>query len=687
MSLRELGCSVVVGVIGQPNVGKTTLFNVLTGSMERVGNFPGTTVEMKVGRRAFGGGVVCFVDLPGIYGLKAVSVDERIARDFILYGDWDVLLVLVDSTLPVETSYLLLQILQLTRRVVVALTKYDEAERLGVEVDADLLRRSLGVPFVRVSALKGAGLSELLAELVRVGGSSGGEPLRIGFGAAESAIERLARVVGGSRARGLAYLILSGDVELGERVGVSRGAAESLKKEILMVSGRDSEELLASTLYNFAREVVQPAVRLLRGAGGERSILLEVFSRPIAGALLSILVLFTAVFTAFTVNTGFPFTALLRVLGFVEAAEVVERYTVSGLVEALFDWVGDSVAEFLGGGFVAEFIAGGVIEGVAIVAQFAPLVFVALAVVSAIEDSGLGPLMAVSLHGLFRRFGLSGRAVYPVLISLGCNVPGVVASRAAVDGVERLSIVASASFIPCQARLIVLLALVGAIIPGDPVLQSLAVLLVYAGGFILYLVTALLFRRFAAGVRGASELVLELPRPHWPSLRVVFWSSWSAARHFIVRAGTILVAFVVIVWILSHTGFSGYTGDPSSSFAFYIGSSIGFVLKPLFDLSCESSWVVGFAVLIGFIAKENIISTIAVVRGVGDVLGGLGLNPVQGASLLIFFMYYIPCAATATTIWMEVRSVKFTLALIGYTAVVSLTLSLIFYRTALLLGV
>mgnify|MGYP001626190809 CR=1 FL=1 len=695
-SYREQ-CDAVIAVAGQPNVGKSTLFNVLTGRMERVGNFPGTTVAMSIGRRRYKEKTLCFVDLPGVYDLKAVSLDEKIARDFIVFGDWDAVLVLVDLTTGLNGFYLAMQILQLTNRVVIALTKWDEVERLGIKVDLESLRKTLQVPIVPVSALKRTGIEELLNAitlLVESRETIGAKGIYIDYGQLENSLsvatKEIEKVFSNRNvdARGIAILLARGNVDIANRLGV--GDVIKMFSNTSQVLGTSVDEFIVKRIYSFIESTFSNLILIKPVKELKEGVVYKIFQNPFSGFVATFTILFSAIFLAFAINTGFPITTILEALGLGDWASALEKYTISSAILTFFDYIKNIVYSSLAEShpILASMLANGIIEGVAVVSSFIPLILITLMLMSAIEDSGLGPLMAVSLHRFFARFGLSGRAIYPMFISLGCNVPGVLASRAALDDFERLEIIASASFIPCQARLIVLLAIVGFLFYGNPALQAIIVVGVYLGGAILYLVTAKIFRRGVFREKTSPELILELPKLHKPSFEVVLWNSWALTKHFIVRAGTVLILIVAIVWALTSFGSTGFVEDPTQSFAYDVGRAIGVVIKPLYGLSDDSSWKVGFALLTGFIAKENLLATLAVLTGAeesGLALQSLGLTIPQGIAILVLFMYYIPCLATVATIYAESKSTKFTLLVVAYVVGVALIASLAVYGIASLI--
>jgi len=678
------GCDLVVGVIGQPNVGKSSLFNVLTGRTEHVGNFPGKTVAMAVGRRRHRGRNICFVDLPGIYGLHASSAEEVVARDFILSGVADVVLVLVDGLNIGRTLYIALQVAQLTGRLVIGVTKWDALHVKGLHVNLDALSSFFKAPVIPVSAFTGEGVDRLVEEVLNVAGREDQPKFRVDLGPLNKYVEQIAALIPGPASWGIAALIVAGDRELAERYGVPLDLVDRVRKEIEENFKVSAEDFVASRLYSLADEirgkvVVEVTVKPIEGFG----LLDKIFSNAALGPLATFLIMFAAVVAAFSVNTGFPFTAIFEQLGMPEIAEKLEEYTLSGLIGSIFNYIGEAIRPGLESvnPLLAGLIVDGIIGGVGTVASFIPLVFITLALMSAIEDSGLGARMAYSVGDLFQRFGLSGRAVYPIFVSMGCNVPGVMASRTSLDFEERIQMALSAPFIPCQARLVVMLFILGLVFRENPAMQFLSIVLLYAGGVALYLITALMIRRFIYRRREPPELILEMPPLHRPSGKVVWWNSWSMTKHFIAKAGTIILVFSAVVWLLLNTGLSRLVEDPSESFGRYVGEAVGLILKPVFGLSDEAAWKIGFAAFNGMIAKENLVVTIVQLTGESeDVLDSLGATPMQALVALIFFAYYIPCMATIATIYSETRNLRLTALAALYEFLLSLIIAALTYR-------
>ncbi len=692
---RRERCDVRIAVAGQPNVGKSTLFNKITGEVARVGNFPGTTVEMSMGRRVHRGKVLCFLDLPGAYGLSAASLEERITRRCILERCADIYLVVVDATVPERTMYLAVQVLELVPNVVIALTKWDVSHRKGVHIHVDKLEAKLGVPVIPVSGVTGEGIAQLLDTLLDVAlgrRSVRREPLRIDYGLLETYIAELEKRVSEIEQlskyprRWVAIRLLEGDEELIDALNeVGRSDlveyVSSLRNEIRRVSGRSPEDLIAEARFRFVESLLRDV--LVRTELIERRSLVDkLFEIPILGGLASIAMLFLVFLSAFAVNTGFPLNVVFSALGLRTWAEALEKFSVSGLLSQGFAALANVVRNHLQAAnpLLASLLADGVIRGLGAVLSFFPLVLVIAVVMAILEDSGLGPRMAVALHNFFARFGLSGRAVYPLLIAFGCNVPAVMASRAAIDEVERLEIAMSVAFVPCQARLVVLLYFVHQLI-SDPVAQSATMVSVYVGGALLYLLSSKLFRVVLFRQREAPELLLEIPPLHKPNARVVLWNSWDIAKHFLRKAGVIIFALSVATWALLSFGPTGLVENPSLSYAAYIGKMLAPALRTMYGLSPDSAWKVGFALVNGFIAKEGLVTSVAELSGVSEksAFQALHLDLAQSVALLVVMMYYVPCLATIAVIYQETRSAKLTVLTVLYLLGVSVAISLVVY--------
>jgi len=718
------GCDVTVALAGNPNVGKSTLFNVLTGETAHVGNWPGVTVELKEGIREHRGSKICFVDLPGTYGISATSMEEVIAREFIISGQPDIVAVLVDSTAPERTIYLAVQIMELVPNVLIVLTKYDEAHAKGVHIHVDKLEEYLGVPVVPVSAITGEGIRELLDAIVdfrkRLKRT---EPLRIDYGGLEYFIREAQAVLEGSEflkklpitcrycpvkgkheaegsealkifpSRWAAIMLLEGDPRLEEML---REAGEKevlqkigrLRESARRIIGKDLTEYVIKTRFDFVDSIIRKVVvRSEIKAGGDAG---DIFQRPVVGALASFGLIFAVFLAVFSINTGFPLNIIMDFLGRPDLAEAIEAFSISGLVGDGFTALANAAAwalEPYAPEWFVSLLADGIITGIGSVLSFFPLILMVFLFLAALEDSGLAPRMAVSFHNFFSKFGLSGRAIYPFVVSLGCNVPGVMASRTSLDDEERVELVLSVPFIPCQARLVVALAFSLALFT-SPFLQAGTIFLVYLIGILVALLTSVAVRRLYFKKREPPELLIEIPPIHKPKLKVVWWLTWDNTKHFLRKAGVIIFTFSIIVWALLYLGPTGYLPEqhPENFFEYSYAAIIGRWIAPIlapFGLNADQGWRVGFSLLNGFVAKEVVLDSLAVLYG-GNVdpvaaIQYLGLTPAQGLAILVMIMLYLPCIATLAVMYQELRKGKLVLLALLYMLGVAYLVSLIVY--------
>ncbi|PUA32222.1 MAG: ferrous iron transport protein B [Zestosphaera tikiterensis] len=685
----DRGCDVKVALVGNPNVGKSTLFNVLTGENVRVGNWPGTTVGFKEGELNYGGVNICFTDLPGIYGLSALSLEEVIAREYIISNKPDVVLVLVDSLLPERTMYLAIQMLEITPNVIIVLTKSDEAHKRGIHIHYDKLEERLGVPVIPISALRKEGIRELLNAIIgfksRV---KRREPIAIDYGPLNNFINELSTYVSSSKAlskypvRWATIRLLEGDYRL-EELLIQYNEKEVLKKaqelrEIARITlGRPPQELSISARYGYVDALLKEVVVRVEVRNRGELIVKKVFMNPLTGIPASIAILLVAFTLIFSLNTGFPLNFILRYLGFYEAADLIESLSLSGVIGAASEIALNQVKEFLEETLhlnpaITSFITDGALTGFTTLLSFIPLITFTFVVLAVLEDSGLEPRIAVSFHTIFSKFGLSGRAIYPYLIGFGCNVPAILTSRTALDDEERRQLIYTSAFIPCQARLIVILAFISALAIESPLYQALTVVSAYVLGISVALITSLMLRKLLYR-KESPEFVLELPPLHKPSLKVVWWLTWDNLKHFLRKAGLIIVSVTAFFWFLTYLGPEGFLpaiyGDEffTHSYAYILGSYIAIPLKPIIGYH-ENAVKLGTALLAGFIAKEALLTTLAQIQGTDPItaIRSLNLTYGQALSIMYFTILYVPCIATLATILSEGRNAKATLALTAY---------------------
>ncbi|ABN70664.1 small GTP-binding protein [Staphylothermus marinus F1] len=669
-----------VGVIGQPNVGKSTLFNVLTGRKVHVANWPGVTVEKHVGERIHRGRRIIFVDLPGIYGFSATTIEERIARKYILTQQPDVLLVLVDSLNPERTMYLAIQALEITPRVILVFTKVDSVHAHGIHINYRALSNKLDVPVVPVSSATGVGIVELLDTIIDVKEERKGRktPLIVDYKELNPFIDSIVDILRekngnilGFPIRWVAVRLLEGDEELEQIIWQKMGEdvlerIRAIRDEVKKIFGREPSELLSIRRFEYINEILKGVVIRI-SISSRKSKVLSYFYKPIIGPTLGLTILFTIFILAFTINTGFPLNIILDIMGYPDLASAVEEYSIGGLMESGFDYLSNILYSVMGDNMYSHLIIDGIIGGVGSVLMFLPLIMVVALMLAILEDSGLAPRIAVSLHGMLTKIGVSGHAIFPMMLGLGCNVPAIMATRATPNIRERLRLIMTLPFIPCQARLVVMLAFASAL---SGIKGLLLIIYGYVAAFATFAITNKLLYIYDKKKNKIiePEILLELPPLHRPIPRVIWWHVWDATRHFLIKAGTIIFFLSIIIWFsVSFTSSLTYTSDPSISIASDIAKVFAPLLSPI-GLSGDAAWIMAFALIIGFVAKEAVIGTLTIITGASSGTAAiiqLGLNDAQIAALTVFTILYVPCLATIAVIQLESRNWKITLSTIA----------------------
>ncbi len=666
LALRA-SCDKIVALLGAPNSGKTTLFSSLTGKKRMIANWPGVTVDVAIGVvEDGGGGKTCLLDLPGTYGLTPTSPEEELAVKILLEQQPHIILVVLDSLQPETGLPLLIQAVEaFPGRVLVVLTKTSLAHSQGTHTDAETLARELGVPVVPLSVLEGRGLDELRDHIRR--GRTGGR-IRVDYGVIEPVLRELEGHPGTIEAsetlrvssRWLTTQLLVGDALLSEVLGKRGfgdlvGRASQKRRELEKSLGMEPRLIVASQRLRFAENLARRVVvrRSPASTGWQR--VADAFMHPVVGPLLSVgglLAIFTVVFT---LNTGFPLNLLLHKAGLETLAGLLDNYNINSLLTTLFNDVGHWIEERIGG-LAGSFIAHGVFGGVGFVLSFLPLIVMMFLALAILEDSGLAARMAVSLHPLLERFGLTGRSVFPLIMGFGCNVPAVMTMRG-LGWEERMRAVFAAPFIPCQARLTVIFAFASVAVLA-PLMQSLMVFAVYAVAIAVALATSYLAGIIVSRTTGGKvpvrlPFLLEVPDVHAPHWRVVWWYVRDNTIHFLRKAGTIVFLLALVTWVLLSTGPQGVAESIEDSFGWRIGGVVGGILKPL-ELDDRTARILGIALLDGLVAKEGVLAAIAVSTSMSseDVVGalmGLGLSGVQSFAYLLMITLYFPCIATLSS--------------------------------------
>ncbi|ANF23346.1 ferrous iron transport protein B [Thermococcus piezophilus] len=622
----------IVALAGNPNVGKTTIFNSLTGMRQHVGNWPGVTVEKKEGILEYRGQRFLVVDLPGTYSLTAHSVDELVARDFLLKRSADVVVHVLDATALMRNLFLTMEILEIgLDNVIVAINKIDLAEKRGIEINVKKMEEVLGVPVVFLSAKEGIGIEELKGKIYRMAnGELEAKPVVPTYDPeVEREIRHITEVLSGTslaekyNLRWLAIKLLQRDEEVIKLVLRHLGS-EKLDEIMTHISEveerykRAMDLIIASQKYEFIDGLMHNFVRYSHEQSETFSDQLDrVLTHPIYG-LIALFGVFYLMFK-FVFAFGMP---------------------LQGLLEESFSSFGVWLAPHIANETLRALLVDGVIAGVGSVLSFFPLVFLLFLAMSLLEDIGYMARAAVVMERIMRKFGLSGKSFIPLVLAFGCNVPAVMATRTLDDERDRLLTMLVNPLIPCSARLSVISFLAGAFFAER---QALVAVSIYATSILLALLMAWVISRFV--IKGEeSPFIIELPEYLVPSWKTLLLHSWERSKEFIKKAGTIILLGSIAIWYLSTYPAPIGTGG---SYA----ERLGRFFEPYTRLM-GLDWKAAVSLLFGIIAKENVISTYGIIYGSEEAIVGI-MRPLQAYVLALVTTLYVPCIATIGAIRAE----------------------------------
>lgn len=685
------GESFVVGLAGNPNTGKTTLFNLLTGSRQHTGNWPGKTVERKEGVVRHGSVALRIVDLPGTYSLGAASADEAVARDFLLFERPDVVIDVLDATNVERNLYLALQVLETGVPLVLALNMADELAALGTTIDREKLEALLGVPVVTTSAARGEGIGLLLDRTVETARKSSGpssaapspqgDDRDVRYGSAvEAALTRLEdgfatsrALPAGIRPRFCAIRLLEGDAFLADRLADADPAlapvcaeAVALAAEIERSEGEDVLSLAAGHRYATIASIVQQAVRRRARDDGSPRSLSERIDRVVVGRW-----------------TGIP-VFLLVMAGLFELAFAAAA-PLQDLVQGLFDLLGGALGALLdrlaAPALLRSLAVEGIVGGVGSVLVFLPNILLLFLAISLLEDSGYMARAAYVADRFLHALGLHGRSFIPLLLGFGCNVPAILATRTLDNRKDRFITILISPLMSCSARLPVYLVFSAAFFGAH---SGLVVFSLYLLGIVVAVAMGLLFQRtLLPGT--TSHFVLEFPPYRLPSLRNSLLQMWDRGASYLKKAGTVILLAVLAVWVLANLP----AGTPYASSGSWLGR-IGAAAAPVLAPAGFGFWQAAVALLFGIVAKEIVIGSLAVSYGVGQsaLSGALAaaFTPLSAYAFLVMTLLYVPCAATIAAIRKETGSLAWAAFAAGYTLALGWGLSVAVYQVGRLLG-
>ncbi|WP_232697697.1 ferrous iron transport protein B [Brevibacillus daliensis] len=668
-----------VALTGNPNTGKTTLFNLLTGSYEYVGNWPGVTVEKKVGRLRGMQGLL--VDLPGIYSLTPLSKDEGVATGYLLEENPDLLLNIVDASQLERNLYLTLQLIEYGKPMVVSLNMVDVAKSRGYEIDAKKLADKLQLPVLPIVARTGNGC-EKVREAIKHGGVTPSD-LQINYGdIIEQAIDKLSFALSFQTdltmpKRWLALQFLEGNevvttflekrIDIGLLDQIYQQTVEQCRKTGLVKNHSSLQPYMRQIRSKVISEIIASCLTQKHRVEKTWTDRIDnIVTHRLWGLPIFLLFMFLAFKLTFE-WVGVPLSDLL-----------------DGFLGGPFtDWLRVGMESISLSSFLQAAILDGAVAGVGGVLVFVPQIFVLFLIISFIEDSGYMARVAMVMDKIMEMIGLNGKSFIPMIIGFGCNVPGVMAARSIEQPKERLLTIILTPLMSCSARLPIYSLFVGTFFAQN---QAIIVLSIYVLGIVLSLILAKLFSIFLLR-HESSVFFIELPPYRMPQGRTLIRSTWEKGKGFIRKAGTFIFGGSIVIWFLSYAGPGGLDVSMNDSFLAMIGG----VIAPLFTPLGFGSWEAGAALLTGFLAKEVVVSTMNIIYAAPDALSLQSLLESQftalGAySFMVFVLLYVPCLATVAVIRKETGSAKWTWFSVVYGLAIAYLVSFLIYEGGKLLG-
>ena len=654
--------SVTISLAGNPNCGKTTMFNALTGANQYVGNWPGGTVEKKEGTLKNQKDVTV-TDLPGIYSLSPYTLEEVVSRDYLLKEKPDVIIDLVDATNIERNLYLATQLLEIGIPVVIALNMVDLLKKNNIHINVKGLSSALGCPIVETSALKGTGLKEVVDEAIKCANQHRVPSKQMEFPkAVEKAVNEIESLVPANiseeNKRWYAVKLLERDSKVKEGLNLPASAQskiEEIASNLEKAEDDDTESIVTDGRYQYIQKVVSANVK----RSGNKMTVSDKIDRIVTNRILGLPIFILTMFIVYYVSVT-------------TVGTMVTDWTNDSFVGTIQGVVADGLSGVGVADWLVSLVSDGIIGGLGAVLGFVPQMAILFLFLSILEDCGYMVRIAFVMDRVFRHFGLSGKSFIPLLISSGCGIPGIMASKTIEADNDRRLTIMTATFIPCGAKLPVI-ALMGGImtayVTGDYVAAGFITPLMYFIGVVAVLVSAIILKKTKPFSGKPAPFVMELPQYHIPSAKTVLLHVWERLKGFIIKAGTILFLATVIMWVLSSIGTTGsgigFVEDSNDS----IMAILGGILAPIFAPLGFGKWQPVAASISGFSAKESIVSTMGVLANVaGDdaedtMIVGAAIkawfpSAVAAFSFLLFNLLDSPCLAAISTMAHEMQSRK-----------------------------
>lgn len=670
-----------VGFIGNPNCGKTTLFNAFTGANLKVANWPGVTVEKVEGAMQYHNHTYRLVDLPGTYSLTSYTMEEQVSRQYILSDDVDVVVDVADASSLERNLYLTLQLLELGKPVILALNMMDVVEKRGMEIDLHRLPEMLGIPVIPVSAQKRTGLDILLHAIAHHRDQRSTDPLIhhhtslsrsekhaqyavVYSDDMENRIDRITlalkrRYPQMENYRWHALKLLEQDQEITEKYPVN----------LPDILDRSYESDIINQKYDFIEEIIQEVL----------------VNREKQSAL-------TARVDGILLHNLLAIPAFLCIMALVFFLTFTIGYWLKGYLEAFVGWSSDAAASALASlhtnPMMISLVVDGIMAGVGGILSFLPNIFILFLALAFLEDSGYMSRVAYVMNGIMGRLGLSGRAFIPMVLGFGCTVPALMASRVLEDPKDRYRIMLITPFMSCSARLPIYLLFSELFFPDHAMLVSYCMYLI---GIAVAIASAFLLHKMDRK-KNEDLLLIELPEYKLPSARTVCIYVWEKVKDYLTKAGTTIFVASIIIWFILNFGPQGYTSDMAASF----GAKLGSLLVPLLAPVGLGFWQIVVALIAGISAKEVVVSSFIVLFGIqgtktaGEMaalngqLSFIGFGPLNAFCMMLFCLLYIPCAATLATVKKETGSARSMGKTAAFQLLVAWGLTFLVYQTVTL---
>ena len=668
--------SIKIALAGNPNCGKTTLFNALTGSNQYVGNWPGVTVEKKEGKLK-GHKDVTVVDLPGIYSLSPYTLEEVVSRNYLIDEKPQVILNIIDGTNLERNLYLTTQLTELGIPVLIAVNMMDIVRKNGDQINIKRLAEETGCKVVEISALKSEGIVEAANEAVKLAGTKKAAPKHSFDAKVERALEDIESIalqsVDESQKRWFAIKLFENDEKVAEKLNLSSGVLKEISEINKAVEDElddDTESIITNERYTFITSIIKDCIKK-KSAG--KLTTSDKIDKIVTNRILALPI----------------FAAIMFVVYYI---------AVSSLGGIVTDWTNDTlVAEWIQpavGGFsknvgaadwLNSLVVDGIIGGLGAPIGFAPQMAIVFFFLSILEDCGYMARVAFIMDRIFRKFGLSGKSFIPFLIGSGCGVPGIMATRTIENDKDRRMTIMTTTFIPCGAKLPVIALIAGYLLNGCWWLAPL----MYFVGIIVVIVSCIILKKTSLFAGDPAPFVMELPQYHIPSLKGVLLHVWERVWAFLKKAGTILFLCCAVMWFLGTFGIQNGTFgmvDKESCFLASIGGAIAWIFKPL----GFGTWQAVASSLSGFVAKEGIVSTMGVLSGLGEVeeyaasmhdqFAQFFPTGIAAVSFLMFNLFDSPCLAAISTMAREMKSKKFVVFALIFQNVLAYCVALMVYQ-------